>query len=196
MIREKWWAAVLGIAWAVSAAAANAVEPAAWADKRLPAMDGMVLWLDASAQPAAARARRATASGNGDGLEYWFDSSGNDRHARQSEEKARLALRLDGELGSIRFDGRSSHFSLNDLGLSSKELTIFLVVAPSNNEGSFRGMFSAHAKGEDDFRSGINIDLGPYRTGMFDTINVEGAGIVGIQNLRTQSGPFLEFRRV
>ncbi len=196
MSSVQWLAAGVTIAWVVSAASAKAVEPAAWADKRLPELDGMVLWLDASAQPAAVRARGATSIGNGDILEYWFDSSGNDRHVRQSNEKTRPELRLHGELGSIRFDGRGTCFSLNDLGLTSKDLTIFLVVAPNNNEGAFRGIFSAHANCEDDFRSGINIDLGPYRTGLFDTINVEGAGIVGIQNLRTRSGPFLEFRRV
>ena len=138
----------------------------------------------------------ASQSKSGDALEYWFDASGHDHHVRQSDAKARPTLRLDGGLGAIRFNGRGANFSLNGLGLTAENLTAFLVVAPFRNEGGFRGMVSMHAKGEDDFRSGINVDLGPYGSAKFDVVNVEGAGTAGAQNLRVHDNPFAQFRRL
>src|SRR4029078_12164233 len=53
-----------------------------------------------------------------------------------------------------------------------------------------------NAKGEDDFRAGINVDLGPYGSSKFDVVNVEGAGTAGAQNLRVHDNPFAQFRRL
>ena len=92
-----------------------------WADKRLPKVTGLALWLDASAQPAAAQARGIKQTQNGDAPEYWFDASGFDRHLRQSDAKSRPALRLDKELGVFIFNGRDSSSSLRDLGGSEPE---------------------------------------------------------------------------
>ena len=103
-------------------------------------------------------------------------------------------LRLDGGLGAIRFNGRGDNFSLNGLGLTAENLTAFLVVAPFRNEGGFRGIVSMHAKGEDDFRSGINVDLGPYGSAKFDVVNVRRR-TVGAQNLRCMTIPS-QFRRL
>jgi putative heme-binding domain-containing protein len=156
----------------------------------------MMLWLDASAQPAAAAANKVDTLRDGAALESWYDSSGHSRHARQPDEKARPTLRLKNERGFIRFEGRAACFVSNGLGPPQRDLTVFLVAAPAGNEGNFRALFCTRKKGEDDFKSGLNIDLGPYRTESFDTLNVEGSGIVAVQNLRTTIAPFLGFHRI
>jgi putative heme-binding domain-containing protein len=185
---------VLGFSTCVTmAVAASAPE---WADKRLPHIDGVMLWLDASAQPAAARSLGVKASQTGDAIEYWYDSSGFGRNVRQPDAEARPTLRLERGIGSIRFNGHGANFSVGNLGLAAKELTAILVVAPFQNEGNFRCIISTHAKGADDFISGMNVDLGPYRSAKFDTLNVEGAGASGVQNLRAQTSPFLQFHRL
>lgn len=175
------------------AAAANAPD---WADKRLPHTGGLLLWLDASAQAGATRALGAKPSKTGDSVEYWYDSSGFGRNVRQPNAEVRPTFRVEHGIGSIRFNGHGTNFSLGSLGLSAKNLTTILVVAPFQNAGNFRGLVSMHAKGEDDFISGINVDLGPYGSAKFDTVNVEGAGASGVQNLRVQSAPFLQFHRL
>jgi hypothetical protein len=171
---------------ATMAATTSAPE---WADKRLPHIEGLLLWLDASAQPAAARSLGVRPCQTGDAVEYWHNASGFGRNLRQSDAEARPKFRLERGIGSIRFSGRGANLALGNLGLSSKNLTAILIVAPFQNEGNFRGMISMHAKGADDFISGINVDLGPYGSAKFDTVNVESAGASGVQNLRVHGGP-------
>jgi hypothetical protein len=177
MNTQRWPANAFAIVCVFVSTAAGADRPD-WADQRLPTIDGMMLWLDASAQPAAAAANKVDTLRDGAALESWYDSSGHSRHARQPDEKARPTLRLKNERGFIRFEGRAACFVSNGLGPPQRDLTVFLVAAPAGNEGNFRALFCTRKKGEDDFKSGLNIDLGPYRTESFDTLNVEGSGIV------------------
>jgi putative heme-binding domain-containing protein len=178
------------------AALATASNVPEWADRRLPHTEGLLLWLDASAQAGAARALGVKSRNTGDSLEYWYDSSGFGRNVRQPDAEARPTFRLEDGIGSIRFNGHGANFSLGNLGLSAKNLTTILVVAPFQNAGNFRGMISMRAKGQDDFISGMNVDLGPYGSAKFDTVNVEGAGASGVQNLRLQAAPFSQFHRL
>jgi hypothetical protein len=175
------------------AAGAKAPE---WADKRLPHIDGLLLWLDASAQPEAARSLGVKPSQSGNAVEYWYDASGFGRNVRQPDAEARPTFRLERGIGSFRFNGHGANFALRNLGLSAKNLTTILVVAPFQNAGNFRGMISMHAKGKDDFLSGLNVDLGPYGSAKFDMVNVEGAGASGVQNLRVHDTPFSQFHRL
>jgi len=176
--------------------AAAGDERPAWADSRLPASEGLAVWLDAAAQPAARTERGEPALRSGDALEYWFDSSGHGRHVRQPDAASRPAIRLDRKLAAVRFHGRGAYLSIKDLGLAFDELTIFVVAAPLSNEGSFRGLLSMHADGAFDYLSGLNIDQGAFVSRSFDVVNVEGAGFSGMKNLRTRRNPFAQFHRL
>ncbi|MBA3480308.1 MAG: hypothetical protein H0T51_00700, partial [Pirellulales bacterium] len=180
----------------LGAAGARGAERPAWADGRLAPTDGLVVWLDASAQAAARKAQGLPALASGEAVEHWFDSSGNGRHLQQVDAAARPTVRVDGKLATFRFNGRNACMSLDGLGLAHEQQTIFIVAAPGSNVGSFRALLSMHAAGLDDFQSGLTVDQGPYPSADFSVVNVEGAGFGGVQNLRAGGDPFLEFRRV
>src|SRR6476660_5267013 len=95
----------LAILLAARIAEAAAGKLPEWADKRLPRSNGLILWLDASTQPTAARAHGAKQINSGDALEYWYDASGFERHVRQTDAKARPTLRIDKTIAAIRFRG-------------------------------------------------------------------------------------------
>ena len=180
----------------LNAAVGSGAERPAWANPELTVTDGLVLWVDASVQSIALAPFGIGDYVTGARVAKWLDGSGHDRHLLQSEEKARPRMRIDGKLAAVRFDGRGAHLSLKDLGLKFDELTIFLVAAPFSNAGSFRGLLSMHAERQFDYLSGLNIDQGAFASTKFDVLNVEGAGAGGMQNLRTQNNPFLQFRRL
>jgi putative heme-binding domain-containing protein len=186
------------LALAILAAAspfAFAAQPPGWADKRLPEKEGLALWLDAAAQNRAL-APFGMALLNGSAFNRWLDSSGHDRHMSQPAADAQPKLRLSDDFAAVRFDGVADHFALDELKQSFDELTVFIVAAPFNNAGNFRGLLSMHAAGQDDFRSGLNIDLGPWGTPTLDIINVEGAGMPGFHNFRTKRSDFMKFHRL
>jgi putative heme-binding domain-containing protein len=62
--------------------------------------------------------------------------------------------------------------------------------APKSNEGYFRGLLAFAATSQRDYTTGFNVDLGATGTPNFSTVNVEGAGMNGQRNLRTQPGAF------
>ncbi len=174
----------------------SGAERPVWADPHLPVADGLVVWLDAAAQPAAASQQDDEEQPSDDAREHWLDSSGHGRDLHQPTPKARPALRRDGDMAAIRFDGRGAHFLRENLGVALNEATVFLVAAPASNEGGFRGLLSLHAEGEDDFLSGLNVDQGAFASPSFQVVNVEGAGFAGMRNLRTDDSPFGQWRRI
>lgn len=180
----------------MKASGGSGAERPAWVNSELTVTEGLVLWVDASAQNAALAPFGIGDYITGARVTKWLDGSGHDRHLLQPEEKARPRMRVDGNLAALQFDGRGAHLSLKDLGLKFDELTIFLVAAPFSNEGNFRGLLSMHADGQFDYLSGLNIDQGAFASTRLDVLNVEGAGAGGMQNLRTRNNPFLQFRRL
>jgi putative heme-binding domain-containing protein len=84
---------------------------------------------------------------------------------------------------SVRFDGVDDALTLQTPLASLSTASIWLVVAPSQNLGDFRGFLSTNAPGQQDYVSGINIDMGPGPSMRFETINIEGRGFSGMQNL-------------
>lgn len=112
--------------------------------------------------------------------------------AEQSDSESQPHLMQVGANWVVRFDGEKDHFRIRSSELKASSVTIFLVAAPHNNPGDFRGLFSANGPEQRDYESGFNIDLGPGPTSRFSQVNVEGRGFGGAQNLRTRDNPFGE----
>src|SRR5262245_22401705 len=107
-----------------------------WADPKLTVQAGLQLWLDAA---RATGAEPPPADGR---LAGWSDASGHQRHLTQEfAEKRPLAIKL-GEAAIVRFDGVDDHLRAVKQEAELKALTIFLVAAPRQNGGAFRGFMA------------------------------------------------------
>jgi putative heme-binding domain-containing protein len=152
---------------------ARSTEP--WADPKLPVTDGLELWLDA-ARPAD----KAPAPGP---LAVWMDGSGKGRHLRQPKEAARPKLLRQGEVQVVRFDGDNDCLRAVKQSGELKDFTVFLVLVPRYNIGDFQGFLAFNRANERDYQSGLTIDMGPQGTVLFRSLNVEGRGFGGWENL-------------
>jgi putative heme-binding domain-containing protein len=159
-----------------------AAEP--WADPKLTVRDGLQLWLDAT------KATGEQATPTEGPLAVWRDASGNRRDlAQEAADKQPRVMKL-GEAAIVRFDGVDDHLRAVKQSAELKLLTIFLVAAPRQNVGAFRGLLALNKADEKDYTSGLTIDLGPFGTPQFSTLNVEGRGFGGAQSLRKGDTPF------
>src|SRR6186713_1159444 len=125
----------------------HALEP--WADAKLPAKDGLEVWLDASVQNAARTARRLPLLASGE-IEGWLDGSGNRRDVRQPLPEARPQLITSSGAAFVRFDGKDDFLSAAPGG-ELKETTIFVVAAPRTNAGSFRAFLAMNRAAQNDY---------------------------------------------
>ncbi|MFN6399623.1 MAG: ThuA domain-containing protein [Planctomycetota bacterium] len=91
---------------------------------------------------------------------------------------------------TVRFDGIDDALELGSPAASLSTGSLWLVIAPHRNAGDFRGFFATNAPGQRDYVSGLNIDMGPGPSLQWDTINVEGRGFSGMQNLSSKSVKF------
>jgi putative heme-binding domain-containing protein len=169
-------------------AAARGVEP--WADPKLPVTGGLELWLDAGKMEAAAKAAKEDAVAGDGKLGAWFDASGNKRHLRQPVERDRPKLIRVGDSAVVRFDGDDDHLRFTQPSGELKAFTAFLVLAPRENPGGFRGFLALNAPGGRDYETGLTIDMGPGGTPQFTQLNVEGKGFGAWKNLLVPGGPF------
>ena len=192
MIRTLGWGLLL--AWLLAARFVVAAEP--WADARLEVVDGIAVWLDGAAQAKARAALGEAAIADGGAVEAWHDGSGKRRDVRQPDEALRPTWRVECEATTVRFGGRGPYLIADDLGLSLRDATVFIVAAPFHNAGEFRGLLALHARDKADYQTGLNIDQGSAATPSFSAINVEGAGAGGQRNLRRGSGDFLKWQRL
>src|SRR5438874_1636250 len=64
------------------------------------------------------------------------------------------------------------------------------------NVGDFRGLFAGHQPGQNDYTSGVNIDLGPFGSPRWQWLNVEGPGFGGAVNLLPRPVDFGQLHRV
>src|SRR5262245_16747603 len=87
--------------WLLASGPASAREP--WADKALPVSDGLVLWLDASRQPAARKAEQAAPLANNAPLNVLYDGSGNGLHFTQSLTTAQPRYVAASQRAVVRF---------------------------------------------------------------------------------------------
>ena len=129
------------------------VEP--WADPKLPVTEGLELWLDAGRHGAARMALKQAALRSGDPVDVWFDASGRGRHVQQPVKSAQPRLMQVGDGWVMRFDGDDDHLRRTGLNRTLEACTVFVVAAPHDNPGDFRGFLAANAAGR---RSGGQYD--------------------------------------
>jgi putative heme-binding domain-containing protein len=165
----------------------------AWSDPRLPVRDRLVLWLDASRQSDAYAAARRPPPTDGGPLGVWYDASGHGLHALQREVAAQPKLVRAGGSAVVRFDGVDDVLSTACRLGELEQFTLFVVAAPKSNRGGFRALCAANQFGRNDYRTGFNVDLGPFPSAKFDVLNVEGAGFGGAQDLLDSTLEFGEF---
>lgn len=131
---------------------------------------------------------------DGNLLPFFQDASGNQHDFVQNQREAMPRLFARGPVAWIRFDGRDDFLACTAPGWQLKELTVFLVGAPQTNSGMFRCFLAAAKTGQNDYLSGINIDLGPGPGVSFGNVNVEGAGAGGMVNLLRDRSRFGAYR--
>lgn len=158
--------------------------PEPWADPKLSVHDGLTLWLDAT---RAWGDQLAPFDGK---LKEWRDASGNKRHLLQPNANAQPTRLPCGKMAIVRFDGNDDVLRAVKQGQEVKTGTIFIMMAPKQNLGLFRGVLSFNARSQRDYESGFNLDFGPAAGTQFNVVNIEGRGFGGAKNLRTKSTPF------
>jgi len=179
MHRGLCLAALLAIGLAIGVGAA----PEPWADARLDVLDGLQLWLDAAKADS-------TGAQAGSPVAVWKDSSGHGRHVRQTKTDAQPKLLEADGARFLRFDGVDDHLRLTGIARELEAATVFIVAAPHDNPGDFRGFLAANAKNRRDYESGFTIDQSYAPTARFEAINVEGRGFGGAQDLHNSGVPF------
>ncbi len=169
---------------------------APWADKGLPVHGELELWFDAARENEAREAHYMNRLSTGDRMEFWHDSSGHARHGTQWIENARPRFRSATEGNWVEFDGDDFFSSLVTPGIERKEVTVFLVTRPDSASGDFDGFFSATRRGENDYTSGLNLDLGKtVGKENWPAFNVEGGGQSGAVNLLLRPVPLRAWHR-
>ncbi len=150
----------------------------------------LLLWLDAS-DPA-------TLTTDADGrVSAWSNKAarvGRKLTSSAAQQPLYVAQALGGR-PTIRFDGVDDVLRDTGFAQSAGEWSVLLVVTPRSNtgDGQFRALLAANRPGQDDFLSGLNLDLGPRSTADFSVLNLEGIkDTPGATNLRTQAAPFGE----
>jgi putative heme-binding domain-containing protein len=176
----------------VLAAPARALEP--WVDRALPISDGLVLWLDASRQPAARQARDLPPLVPGSLVGVCCDGSGNRLDLVQRLQQAQPHFARVGRHAVLRFDGKARFLGLTNVRRRLDDFTLFVVAAPRSNAGDFRGLVAVNETGKRDYTSGFTIDLSWPPSSRLEHVNVEGKGFTGAVNLLRTPYPLGEFR--
>ena len=91
---------------------------------------------------------------------------------------------------TVRFDGIDDALRLLSPGASLGSASLWMVLAPHQNPGDFRGFLATNAPAQRDYVSGFNIDMGPGPSLRWETINIEGRGFSGMQNLNPNAVRF------
>ncbi len=157
---------------------------------KLPVRDGLVLWLDAAQVTTDANSSDPAKLQDGNPLAAWNDLSGTGRNFEQAADNFRPKLIKVGDAWVVRFDGDDDHLRFLGEQKDIQNASIFVVAAPHENPGEFRGLMAANASERRDYESGFTIDLGPGPSFDFDQLNVEGKGFGGAKTLLDSSSPF------
>src|SRR5262249_29943625 len=96
----------------------------------------------------------------------------------------------------VRFDGVDDLLVWKSSGLALEDFTLFIVASPHSNGGGFRAFFSANAGGKNDYLTGLNLDQSAGSQTEFNTVNIEGRGFSGMNNLLNKSFGFHTFHRL
>ena len=159
-------------------------------DKRLSIRDGLILWLDANGIQSARNSEKQPPLSSGDALDKWLDGSGKNRDFVQTNKADQPTLIQVGDAWSVRFDGETDHMRCTSVAGEVTAATVFIVAAPHQNLGDFRGFLASNAPNKRDYESGFTVDLGPGPTTLLEHINVEGAGFGGARDLFDKSEQF------
>ncbi|MCA9160547.1 MAG: hypothetical protein KDA72_19585, partial [Planctomycetales bacterium] len=151
------------VLWWTAAGNGQGAEP--WADPSLKIRDGLVVWLDASVQPAAWRARGDRPQlVDKSPLDVWFDGSGKNWDFAASAESSYPQYSSENDRPSVRFDGTDDFLQRVNGDLQCEDFTAFIVASATSNSGNFRAFLCAGAQGKNDYQSGFNIDQGPFES--------------------------------
>lgn len=170
---------------------APAASPAAATPRAPDPQDAnLLLWLDSS--------DRASLTIDPDGrVSAWASKAAKvpRKLTCSQDQRPRYAERALGGLPALQFDGRNAVLRDTTFGQAATAWTVVLVVTPRSNagQGQFHALLATNRPGQDDFVSGLNLDLGPSETAQFSVLNLEGIkDASGATNLRTESAPFGE----
>ncbi|HTA30784.1 MAG TPA: hypothetical protein VK731_09865, partial [Candidatus Cybelea sp.] len=166
---------------------AYAVEP--WADERLTVKVGLALWFDCSRQNAGRSALQLSPLASENEADYLVDGSGHGRHLAQPAGNERPVFRQAFTGAFLSFDGVKDALYASNLRDQFTNATIFIVGEVRTNTGAFPCFFSMSGAGENDYRSGLNADLGAEATAQFSCLNFEGSGMSGAVNLLKSAAP-------
>jgi putative heme-binding domain-containing protein len=177
---------LVGLSWACwGQAPAWGIEP--WADAHLPVTERLELWLDAS-RPTGLAMEPA----DGAAIAQWSDASGHGRHLMQADQETQPMLTTAGDWQAVRFDGKQQHLTLQGAHDRFEELTLFVVGTAWSNRGTFRAWLGFGAAGQNDYTTGLNLDLGPFHTNNLGWVNSEGVGFSGVDQLLARPRAFGE----
>jgi len=148
-----------------------------------PVREGLVLWLDASAQREARQASSLPAIGNQQPVDLLLDTSGHVRWAAQPVADRRPVLISDGEAAYLKFDGKDDFIAVHGARQLAPAVTLFVLAAPKANAGNFAALFATAEAGKNDYNTGLNFDFGPAKTDQLSVLNVESGGATGFRDL-------------
>jgi putative heme-binding domain-containing protein len=140
---------------------------------------GLVLSLDAAAQPALRQAAALPPLGNGTPADRWVDGSGASA-ALQADRAAMPVYHANGQAAFLRFDGKNDYLLFAGPRRLVPEVTVFILAAPRGNPGDFSALISMSEAGRNDFTSGLNLDFGQAATPELSVLNLETAGAPGV----------------
>jgi putative heme-binding domain-containing protein len=150
---------------------------------QLPVRDGLILWLDAAAQPAARTNASLPPLTHSQPIDFLLDASGSGRHVAQTTPERRPVFISHGATAYLKFDGQDDFLAVHGPRESTPELTVFLLAAPKTNSGNFSALFVTTQLGRNDYMSGLNFDFGPVHTTELSVLNVESPGAGGFRDL-------------
>lgn len=154
-----------------------------WADSKIPSTEGLQWWVDSERLETAWSEHSRQAMMDGQGVDVAYDASGHKRDAKQDRLESFPKLKTIFGKKVLTFDGKDD-FLRADIGLrNTKAMTIFAIAAVESNEGLFRCLLSGAARSTNDYITGINVDLGPQPSAVWDFFNIEGAGFSGARDL-------------
>jgi putative heme-binding domain-containing protein len=145
--------------------------------------DGLMLWFEATAQPAARQSASLPPIHHLEPVDLLLDTSTNGRIALQPVAERRPIFTSDGDVAYLKFDGKDDFLSFSGPRQSALVITVFVLAAPKANAGNFSALFGAAALGKNDYTSGLNFDFGPAKTEELSVLNVESAGATGFRDL-------------
>jgi putative heme-binding domain-containing protein len=165
----------------------HAVEP--WSDEVLPVKEHLALWFDCSRQSAARGALKLPPLYSGNEVDYLLDGSGHSRHLTQLNTEARPRFRQSFRGGFLNFDGAKQALYASNLRDQFAQATVFVVANIHANKGNYACLFSLGNMAQNDYRTGLNLDLGPAGTPRVSHLNLEGNGMPGVFNLLKDAPP-------